>query len=222
LRFLRWALLLWAGPAVAAGGTHVVDDAPVETPGVCNSELFGKHFGPGRRTTTATLNCTFKAAPQLELGLALARTRDRGALETAFGPAFKWNFVEGADDSPGLAVVGVMKVAAETGRVEFATLFVPLTLALADGFAFSLNAGWQHVRLADRPDSMKVGGQVEAAVADGLCLMAELFATVGDRPGAQTGLRWTPAEAFDMDLTLGHKVDGVSTLSAAAGLTFRF
>lgn len=149
-------------------------------------------------------------------------TEDRGARETAIGPAFKWNLAEPASGMPGLALSGALKVAGETGRVEFATLLVPLTFALSDRVAFSVNAGWQHVRLADTQDTAKVGVQVEAAADDELGLMAEVFTTLVDTPGAQAGLRWTPVGALDLDLTLGHKVDGFSDLSVAAGLVFRF
>jgi hypothetical protein len=215
-------MLLAASPLLAAGGTHIVDDSAVETPGVCNTELFGKHFGPDRWSGTANLNCTFRAAPRLELGLGLVRTKDRGARETAIGPAFKWNLAEPAGGTPGFALAGALKVASETGRVEFAALLVPLTFARSDRVAFSMNAGWQHVRLADTQDVAKVGAQLEAAAADGLGLMAEVFSTMVDTPGAQAGLRWTPVGALDLDLTLGHKVDGISDVSVAAGLVLRF
>lgn len=216
------AALLGASPALAAGGTHIVDDSAVETPGLCNTELFGKFFGPGRWSGTANLNCTFKGAPRLELGLGLAHTEDEGANETALGPAFKWNLAEPKGRAPGVALSGAMKLATQTGRVEFATLLVPVTFALSESLAFSLNAGWQHVRLADRPDTAKFGAQVEAAATDQLALMAEVFTTLVDTTGAQAGLRWTPVDALDLDVTLGHKVDGVSDLSVAAGLVFRF
>jgi hypothetical protein len=52
--------------------------------------------------------------------------------------------------------------------------------------------------------------------------MAEVFTTLVDTPGAQAGLRFTPAHNLDLDLTLGHKVDGVSNLSVAVGLVLRF
>lgn len=214
--------LLGASPALAAGGTHVVDDSGVETPGVCNTELFGKYFGPGRWSGTANLNCTFKGAPRLELGLGLTRTEDDGASETALGPSFKWNLAEPNGGAPGVALSGALKLATETGRIEFATLLVPLTFALSETVAFSLNAGWQHVRLADTPDTAKLGAQLEAAATDSLGLMAEVFTTLVDTPGAQAGLRFTPADNLDLDLTLGHKVDGVSNLSVAVGLVLRF
>jgi hypothetical protein len=100
--------LLGASPALAAGGTHVVDDSGVETPGVCNTELFGKYFGPGRWSGTANLNCTFKGAPRLELGLGLTRTEDDGASETALGPSFKWNLAEPNGGAPGVALSGAL------------------------------------------------------------------------------------------------------------------
>lgn len=222
LQPLRLLLLLWAGPALAAGGTHIVDDSAVETPGLCNTELFGKYFGPGRWSGTANLNCTFKTAPRLELGVGLVRTQERDGQETAIGPAFKWNLAEPTGGSPGLALVGAMKLATETGRIESATLFVPVTFAVSDGLALSLNLGWQHVRLADTPNTATFGAQLDAAVAERLGLMIEAFATLEDQPGAQAGLRWTPVDALDLDLTLGHKVDGVSDLSLAIGAVLRF
>jgi hypothetical protein len=78
------------------------------------------------------------------------------------------------------------------------------------------------VRLADTPNTATFGAQLDAAVAERLGLMIEAFATLEDQPGAQAGLRWTPVDALDLDLTLGHKVDGVSDLSLAIGAVLRF
>lgn len=209
-------------PALAAGGTHIVDDSAVETPGVCNTELFGTRFGPGSSSATLNVNCTFDALPRLELGLGVIRAREDGSAEAEFGPAFKWNLAEPDGGSPGLALTGLVKIGTRSGRLESVNIFVPVTFALSTSTLFSLNAGWQHVRQADARDTAKFGGQLEVIATPTLGLMGEVFATLESSPGAQAGIRWTPADMVDLDLTLGHRVDGLSDVSVAAGLVLRF
>ncbi len=45
---LLWvAAAILAGPALAAGGAHIVDNSEVETPGTCHLELWVSRFVPG-------------------------------------------------------------------------------------------------------------------------------------------------------------------------------
>lgn len=59
--------LLAAGPAFAAGGEHVIDDAAVETPGTCHLESWVTLSSGGGLVNSAPA-CTRKAWPNLELG----------------------------------------------------------------------------------------------------------------------------------------------------------
>lgn len=212
--------LIWAAPALAAGGTHVVDDSAVETPGQCNTELFGTRFAPGVDSATLNLNCTFEAIPRLELGVGLVGVRAAGEVFRDAGPAFKLNFVEPASGRPGVALAGLLKFGMESGQLESLNLYVPVTFNLSPTTVLSLNAGYVHFRQA--PDTATFGVQLEQLAAPTLGLMVEFFSTGVGNPGGQAGVRWTPDKQLDLDLTLGRRVDGIAGLSVAAGLVLRF
>jgi hypothetical protein len=215
-----WLALIWAAPAFAAGGTHVVDDSAVETPGQCNTELLGTRFAPGVDSTTLNLNCTFEAIPRLELGVGLVGARAAGAVAREAGPAFKLNVAEPATGRPGVALAGLLKFGMESGRLESLNLFVPVTFTLSPTTVLSVNAGYVHVHQV--ADTATFGVQLEQLAAPTLVFMVEFFSTgVGDL-GGQAGIRWTPDNQLDLDLTLGHRADGIADLSVAAGLVLRF
>jgi len=61
-------------------------------------------------------------------------------------------------------------------------------------------------------------------------LIGEVFGLAGQRqegrsvtePRAQIGLRWTPAEAFDIDLIYGRNIAGENANWLTVGLNLRF
>ena len=63
-----------------------------------------------------------------------------------------------------------------------------------------------------------------------LTLIGEVFGLAGPRqearsvtePRAQIGLRWTPAEAFDIDLIYGRNITGENANWLTLGLNLRF
>jgi hypothetical protein len=213
---------LLAGPALAAGGTHLVDDYGVETAGVCNAEILGTRYARATTRGVANLNCTFLALPAIEWQLSLAHLAKVGGRETQIGPGFKWN-LRAPGAGPGLAFAAQTKLGLETGRVDLLFLNLPLSLALSDTLFVNLNAGWVHERLAEPADAAKLGAQLIAVAGVDWVLMAETVTLVGQFTGAQAGARWTPgAGRIDVDVTLGHRIDGASDLSVSGGVIVRF
>lgn len=223
--FWPWFIYLAAvvgSPVLAAGGSHVIDDYGVETPGVCNSELIATRLEPSVHSGKATLNCTTRALPAVEFGLALVHLNDDGTRETLLGPGLKWKLRE-PGNGPGLALAGIVQFGLETGRLEKASIILPISFALSDRLMLNLNAGWVHARLASPQDTVKVGAQAIVRPAPEWTLMVEGFTELDNPAGAQAGMRWTPGQgAVDVDLTIGHRVDGVADLSVAGGLIIRF
>jgi len=203
----------------ASGGPHVVDDAEVETPGLCHVESWLTGFGDGRRLVNLSPACTFHALSMVEFGAAVQHGWERGHRHTLVGPAVKV-----ALRSPsrgfglGVAVSGVVDVA--TGRAESAVVLVPVTIDLTPRVRTNFNLSYQWARTGDR-HGVVVGTQVEMRVRDGLSVMAEGFVRDGGKPGFQAGVRWTPKAWIDVDLLGGRRVDGSGARAVTLGVTVR-
>lgn len=64
-------LVVWTTLSVlAAGGPHIVDDAEVETPGVCHLETWATRYIPGDGYFNLAPACTTLQMPWLEIGAA--------------------------------------------------------------------------------------------------------------------------------------------------------
>lgn len=62
-------------PALASGGAHVVDDAAVETVGVCHLETWVSRTGRDSGLLNASPACTFRFLPTAEIGGAVQHAR---------------------------------------------------------------------------------------------------------------------------------------------------
>ncbi|NGM49370.1 hypothetical protein G5B46_07115 [Caulobacter sp. 602-2] len=224
--FLGAAILassLFIAPvAWASGNEHVVDDATVETPGVCHLEAWTTRFSPRQGLVNLSPACTRKAWPRLELGAGIqhAWTAD-GASDTLAGPALKLNLLP-EEKGLGLGLAGSAAYSVRAGRLETAGLIVPLTIPVGQRLRINLNAGWSYSRVAARRDAAFYGAQAELSLTRDLTLMAESFRRGGSRPGGQLGLRWNPAGGrFDFDFVAGRRIDGDSPRAVSLGVTVR-
>lgn len=214
--------VLVAPVAHASGNEHVVDDAAVETPGVCHVEGWATRFGRRQGLVNLSPACTRKAWPRLELGAGLQRawTAD-GASDTVVGPALKLN-LRPEEKGLGLGLAGSAAYAAHAGRLETAALLVPITIPVGQRLRVNFNAGWSYSRAAARRDAAFYGAQAELVLTRNVTLMAEGFRRDGGRLGGQMGLRWNPGGGrFDLDVVAGRRIDGVEPRAVSLGLTVR-
>jgi hypothetical protein len=122
----------------------------------------------------------------------------------------------------GVAVDGSVALSADHGRVETASLIVPLTVPMGNALRINLDGGWLWIRAGDTHAGF-VGAQAELQVQRALTLMAEAFTRTVGKAGGQIGLRWTPHRgAIDIDLIAGRYVDGAERTSGTLGLTVRY
>jgi hypothetical protein len=219
----KWAFgvaVLASTPAFASGGEHVIDDASVETPGTCHLESWVSLHGHGRGLLNLSPACTPKVWPRLELGAALQHSSDGGSL-TTFGPAFKLN-LRPLESGVGFALVASTALRVRSGKLEAASLIMPVSVPISEGMTFNLSGGWTYLRGRSRRQAAFYGAQIETRVRGDWSLMAEVFRRGHDPSGAQTGVRWTPHGGhIDFDLVVGHRTDGVNTHSISFGLTLR-
>lgn len=208
--------------AWASGNEHVVDDAAVETPGVCHLEAWATRFGPRQGLVNLAPACTRKAWPRLELGAGFQRAwTPSGRGVATLGPALKLNILP-EEQGLGLGLTGAAAYDPRSGHVETATLVAPVTLPVSDRLRINLNAGWSYARTSERHQAAFYGVQGELAVTRTLTLMVESFRREGGDPGAQAGVRWNPGGGrFDLDLVVGRRVDGESPRALSLGFTVR-
>lgn len=207
--------------AQAAGGSHIVDDAEVETPGVCHIEGWVTRFVPGEGYYNAAPACTLKSLPMVEIGANFQHYWDQTINAPLFGPAMKVNFrSETTGVGIGLGLNGGVNV--RTGDLGTASLLMLVTLPLDDKVKFNFNAGWSYLR-GDTPDALFYGAQVEAKVGWDISLMLEIFGRTPGLAGTQLGLRYTPGDGpVDIDLLAGSFLDSNAPRFFTVGVTVRF
>lgn len=217
---LALAGLAGASPALAAGGARVVDDAAVETAGVCNIETWLTASTDANRLFQFAPACTPRALSTLELGGSITQSWAPGSDDTVLGAAVKVNLRDETTRGWGVAVSGGIGYSVDRTEVDSANINVPLTIP-AGRFRFNINASWLWSRAEGH--SAFVGVQADFTVSPNLDVMAEVFTRDTGRAGGQIGLRWTPGGGnVDFDLIAGRYIDGVTPTSLTAGLITRF
>lgn len=220
--------LLWfvaavlSGPALAAGGAHIVDDSEVETPGTCHLELWVTHFVPGDGYANAAPACTTLAIPWLEIGAAYTHYWDQVIAGPLIGPQMKINF-HPASKGVGVGLSLNAGVNARTGELGLAGLIGLVTIPVTEKFRINVNGGWSYLN-SEHPTAFFWGGQVEVDVGWDVSLMMEAFGRQPGLIGNQIGLRYTPAAhpRFDFDLLVGTTYDTINTKFFTLGVTVRF
>ncbi|MFC4623375.1 hypothetical protein ACFO3A_14345 [Comamonas nitrativorans] len=226
LHFLRSTLACCIGVACvstaqAAGGAHLVDDADVETPGVCHLETWVSHHRhtAGGMATLAPA-CTFTALPRVEFGVSAEQAWGNETM-TGFGPAIKINLMP-VETGLGIGIAGSVIHNARAGRTDAARIVVPVSLALHDGVWSHFNAGWLYERTGARQHRRFAGTQLEVAVSNSLTLMGEMLTRQAERTGAQLGLRWSAGRKdLDLDLLIGRRIDGQARRTVTLGVSLR-
>ena len=222
-----------ASAALAAGGGHVVEDSEVLEPGLCQVDLWVTRFDPGAGYANATPSCTLQSLPHLQWGMQFQYYwfNEPQVADQLLGPNLKLNLVP-EDKGVGVGLFFSSGVNLRTGDLEVATLLVPVTIPVNDWLRLNLNAGWQYLRLANTPDDLFWGAQVEAKVGEEATLMFETFGRARGAAGAQMGVRWRPNDGpinFDFlvgtsydKVLAGEFLDKVSALFFTVGVTLRW
>ena len=210
-----------ASPALAGGGTHIVDDDATLPAGICHVESWLTLAEEADGLAVAAPAYTFAALPRLEIATAIQRTW--GADEVAtIAPALKLNLRSFEDAPVGAALSGAAIWNTAEGRVESFALIMPASSRINEWLVVHGNLGWIGQPGIDDRHALFWGAQAEFAIHPDLVLMGEVFGTDRGSPGGQAGLRWiTDSGRIDVDLLAGHRIDGGSASSLTIGLTIR-
>jgi hypothetical protein len=206
--------------ALAAGGAHVIDDAGVETPGLCHVESWFTRYDGERGLMNVSPACTFTAWPRLEIGGTIQHLWD-DVDDTTVGPTLKLN-LQPIETGLGVGLLATGNWSVRSGHLQTAGLIVPVTAGLTERLRAHVNAGWLYGRSSQHQHVAFYGAQVEMEFAPHVTLMLEVFGRSQGLPGGQLGVRWNPGGGwFDLDLLAGRRTDGVSRDAIALGLTLR-
>lgn len=206
--------------ALAAGGPRVVDDAAVETPGVCHVETWLTASTGANRLYQYAPACTPRVLPMLEVGGSVTRSWAPGADDTVVAAAAKVNLVDETRRGWGVAVSGGIGLSVDSGELDNANINVPLTVPVGP-VRLNLNASWLWSRAEGH--AAFVGMQADWTVRPDLDVMVEAFARDTGRAGGQIGIRWTPVGGnVDFDVIAGRYIDGATPTSLTAGVIVRF
>jgi hypothetical protein len=183
----------------------------------------------GNVVGVTTPACVVNLGRPVELGASLARTREGRAWGTSGGLKAKTNIIPAEGNPFGLGLSGNIGYDLKTGKVEGAAVALPLTVEINKNLKINLNAGW----LWERPGDLHFatwGAGVEYKLSEPITLIAEVYGQAGPRvrprsttdPRFQAGLRFTPAEKFDIDVIYGRNIGGESDNWITVGLNLRF
>ena len=217
---LLLGLSAWS-PAQAAGGSHIVDDSEVETPGDCHVELWVSRFVPGTGYGNAAPACTPKRIPFLEVGMAYQDYWSEQDNAPILGPTVKVNLRPQATGL-GLAVEASSGVDIRTSTLNFAAALAVMSIPIDPGTRINLNSGWSYVD-GDRVHAFVYGAQIEADIGRDVTFMIEGFGRAPGTGGLQAGLRFTPRNGpLDFDLLAARFIGSDQPFFFTVGVTARF
>lgn len=142
----------WTATGHAAGGHFAADDAAILDPGQCQVEVW--------RAGADHVGSVWHVGPASGRAVRVRRHADRVGIrdrptQTLFGPQIKW--AAPIDDRLSIGLVAVATWRDVTPRYVGTTLYVPLTVQLAESLHMHVNVGqdWLH----DGPDRGRGGAR---------------------------------------------------------------
>jgi hypothetical protein len=224
------ALLLSGTAAWAANGAYAVDDADVAAPGSCKIESFLAFASNRDFIAAATPSCAIDLGRTFEFSGQFQRFRADGEWGTSLQLKAKTNILPVQTGKIGMGAAGGASFDLVTGDNTGFFAYVPVTVAITDEFRLLINGGWLWDRVAAR-HYLTYGAGFEWEFVKQWTLIAEVFGQVGaalqdnptvTKPRAQVGLRYTPIEAFDVDVIYGRNITGENANWITVGLNVRF
>lgn len=205
----------WTATGHAAGGHFAVDDAAILDPGKCQVEVWRDgadhigsvwHIGPACRVGPV----------ELAVNADRVDVRDRPT-QTLLGPQIKW--AASIDDRLSIGLVAVATRRDATPRYVGTTLYVPLTVQLAESLHMHVNVGQDW--LQDGPDRGRGGVSFEWQATPAWALIGERFRQLGG-DFARVGVHWQPGDAIGFDLSRARGLGAASTSGRAIAASWAF
>ena len=206
---------LWAPDGHAAGGHLAVEDAAILDVGACLIETWWEradhagsllHLGPACRVGPV----------ELAINADRIQPRDRAA-QTPVGPQIKWAAT--IDDRVSIGLVALAAWQGFTPRYAGATLYVPLTLRVADALLLNVDVGRDWLR--DLPTRGRAGASLEWQATPEWTIIGERFRQFGS-DFARLGVQWQQSNSLGFDLSRARGVGATSAATWTLGATWTF
>lgn len=221
----------FSAEAFAAGGAYQVDTADVGEPGNCKVESWVSAASNHDFIAALSPSCVV-GFPQQPVEASVQLTRSRAGDDWASGatPKLKTNLIPTAIGSWGIAVSGQASYDLITRENTSLAATIPATLRLSNVMRINLNAGVLNDRIA-KQNYFTYGAGTDWRTPDNVwTLTAEVFGQLGapqdmrgvTQPRFQTGIRWRPVDAFNIDLIYGRNLAGENSNWVTLATTFRF
>jgi hypothetical protein len=216
--------------AQAAGGAYAVDDAQIAPLNTCQVESWASVAANTDLVFASAPACTVGIFVPVEVKYETQRVRVDRFWATTVNLQGKVNVLPVQIGKIGMAMSLSTTVDTTADNVAAIILNVPLTYAVSDQLRFHINTGGVHSPASARSWATW-GVAFEWQFARQLTWLGEAFGMIGPRlPGApalteprsQTGLRYTPIDAIDVDVIYGRNITGARTHWVTVGLTARF
>ena len=202
--------------AHAAGAAYQVDTAEVSEVGSCKVESWISSASNHDVIASVSPACVVSMFRPVEVSAQFTRSRADGEWGTGVSPKVKTNIVPTAIGSWGFAISGTASYDLITKENTALFVTVPATLRVSNVVRINLNVGWQLDRVTDR-NYLTYGAGFDWRTPDNVwTLTGEVFGQAGpalDQPGLveprfQLGLRYRPADQFNIDLIYGRNLAG--------------
>jgi hypothetical protein len=237
-RFLSWGRLASAlivavalapaeglRPAQAAGGAYAVDDVETGSVGQCKIESWMSFANNRDFVGAVSPTCVVNLGRPVELIGGYSRIRSSGEWGSVFVFKAKTNLIPIEPNKVGLGLIAGTSVDLVSRGVNGVFLSAPVTFQLHEQVRINGNGGWLWDPLTARHHATW-GAGFEWNFVKPLTLIGEVFGIAGtgqnSNPRAQLGLRYTPVEAYDVDVIYGRNLTGENAHWITVGLNVRF
>ena len=204
-----------------ADGAFAVEDAGVDEPGKCKVESWTAFANNRDFIGVVAPACVFNLGRPVEIAIPVARVRSEETWNTDLVVEAKTPIIPFDDDSKfGVALVGGVGFNLTHGDTAAAFVNVPFSYRASESLRLDLNLGVLRNIVDDRT-LLTWGAGASLAVTQQVSLIAGTFG-FGRKVGGQVGVRYTPHEKIDFDLSYARNLEGDRADWVTLGVNLRF
>jgi hypothetical protein len=214
------ALLAGIGDAFAAGGAFNVDDSEIGSPGECKTETWTAFAANRDFIGVAAPACVVEFSRPVEIGAQLVRFRSGDQWGTDLILKGKTSLIPLGEGKIGVGFIGGGAYSFTQHEMAAAFATLPVSFQISDTLRLNVNAGVLR-NLIETRTLFTWGAGADLSLSPKVTLIAEVFG-FNSETSAQAGMRYTPHEKIDFDLTYGRNLTGERADWITLGINLRF
>ena len=209
------SLLFATAPLLAAGGHHALDDAVILEPGACQLESWLTHADAQKPLLHAGSSC--RVGP-FQLGAATEHQTVDGSSQSQYQLQGKWATEVLPGFNAGVSLAGGWQAHVHP-RYQVTTLAGLFSWFAGEDLAFHLNVRRDFLR--GQADEDRSGVSLDWAAVPGWWLTAERYHEARAQ-FVRAGVRWSVTDAWSIDLSRAHRLQGPGASNWTFGTTWQF